>query len=160
MATGVYRISDFNPALGYRFWVEIDGMAEALFTECEGLKLEREVVEYKEGGNNGFIHKLPGRIKQDNIRLRRGVVYSPALWSWFKYGILTGKTQRKHISILVGDSSKKIVQRWDVLSAWPVKYEGPELKVDSVQSALELIEIAHHGLVLQTEATGETMGAH
>lgn len=158
MPSGVFRISNFDPALSYRFTVEMDGIQEALFTECEGLKLEREVIEYKEGGTNGYIHKFPGRIKQENIRLRRGVVFSPALWEWFKFGILTGRTKRRNLSIIVGDSAKKVVQRWDVLSAWPVKYEGPELKVDSVQAALELIELAHHGLNLQAEATEGPMG--
>ena len=46
-----------------RFYVEIDGMAQAVFTEVSGLQLEMEVMEYQEGGNNDFVHRLPGRTK-------------------------------------------------------------------------------------------------
>jgi phage tail-like protein len=159
MTTGVFRITDFNPALSYKFTLEMEGIAEGLFTECEGLKLEREVVEQKEGGNNTFIHKFPGRIKQENVRLRRGLTASPKLWNWFNSGVVVGRAVRKNISIIVGDSAGKVIQRWDVLSAWPVRYEGPELKVDSVQASLELIELAHHGLVLQNQASGQPMGS-
>jgi phage tail-like protein len=158
MPSGAFRLVNFDPALSYKFTVEMDGIAEATFTECEGLKLEREVIEYKEGGTNNFIYKFPGRIKQENIRLRRGVVYSSAFWDWFTYGIRSGKTDRRNLSILVGDPSNKIVQRWDVISAWPVRYEGPELKADSIQAALELIELAHHGIILQKEDTEKPLG--
>jgi phage tail-like protein len=159
MPSGAFRLVDFDPALSYKFSVEIDGVIEGQFTECEGLKLEREVIEYKEGGANMFIYKFPGRIKQENIRLRRGVTYSHYFWDWFIKGTLLGRVKRKNISIIVGDASNTVVQRWDLLNAWPVKYEGPELKVDSVQAALELIELAHHGLVLQKEAAMQPMGA-
>jgi len=158
MPTGAYRIVTFDPALSYKFTVEMEGLAQATFTECEGLKLEREVVEYKEGGTNDFIHKFPGRVKQENIRLRRGVIYSTEMWDWFIKGIRYGKVSRKNLSIIVGDASHTIVQRWDVISAWPVRYEGPELKVDSVQAALELIEIAHHGITLQKADSNRPMG--
>ena len=156
---GAFRIVNFNPALSWRFTVEIEGITEALFAECEGLKLEREVEDVKEGGNNLFIYKLPGRVKQENIRLRRGVTYSHKLWEWFIQGTYMGTVQRKNISIIVGDATQKIVQRWDVLDAWPVRYEGPELKVDSVQAALEMIELAHHGINLQKEDTEKPMGS-
>ena len=158
MAGGAFRIVNFDPALSYKFAVEIEGIVEGLFTECEGLKLEREVVEHKEGGNNLFIYKFPGRLKQENIRLRRGVTYSHKLWEWFIKGVLMGTVDRKHVSIIVGDAANKVVQRWDVLEAWPVKYEGPELKTDSIQAALELIELAHHGIILQKEDTENPMG--
>ncbi len=159
MPSGAFRIvKNFDPALSYKFHVEIEGVIEGQFTECEGLKLEREVIEYKEGGSNLYIHKFPGRIKQENIRLRRGVTYSHNLWDWFVQGALLGTVDRKNISIIVGDASNKIVQRWDLLNAWPVRYEGPELKADSIQAALELVELAHHGLVLQKEDTENPMG--
>lgn len=151
MASGAMRIVNFDPALSYKFSVEMEGILVGLFTECEGLAMEREVFEIKEGGTNDFIYKLPGRAKQTNIRLRRGVTFSHDLWDWFQNGLRAGKVKRVNLSILVGDVSGLQVQHWDVISAWPVKYEGPELKADSIQAALELLEIAHHGVILTKE---------
>lgn len=158
MASGAFRIVEFDPALSYKFVVELDGVVEGWFSECEGLKLERKVVEYKEGGTNNFVYKFPGRVEQQNIRLRRGVTFSPKLWDWFNVGVLTGKASRKNLSIIVADSGNRVVQRWDVLSAFPVRYEGPELKVDSVQAALEALELAHHGIRLQKEDAKQPLG--
>ncbi len=161
MASGLFVPSSIlnNPSFSFKFAVEMKGVTQAIFTECEGLRLERDVVEQKEGGTNNYVHKFPGRIKTENIRLRRAVMFSPDIWDWFNYGVVLGRTMRTHLTITVlgpadkdpNNPQQKIEdnvpkQVWDVLDAWPVKYEGPELKVDSVQAAVEMIEIAHHGL--------------
>ena len=31
-----------------------------MFTRCSGLELQVDVLEYAEGGNNEFVHQLPG----------------------------------------------------------------------------------------------------
>lgn len=148
MASGYFRTTSIlnDAAVAWKFLVELDGVEVGLFTECEGLKLERDVVDQKEGGNNDFIHKFPGRIKQDNIRLRRAIMFAPELWTWFNTGVVMGRASRRHVTIHVQGPDGLDMQVWDVINAWPVKYEGPELKVDSVQAAAELIEMAHHGL--------------
>src|SRR4029079_8650692 len=62
-----------------RFYVMIDGTAQAIFTEVSGLQIETEVQEYAEGGNNGFVHRLPGRTRVGNITLKRGITGSEQL---------------------------------------------------------------------------------
>ena len=37
------------------------------------------MLEYPEGGINTFVHRLPTRIKQGNITLKRGVTSEKAL---------------------------------------------------------------------------------
>jgi phage tail-like protein len=61
-------------------------------------------------------------------------------------GILTGKVKRQHVTIHVMNAEKKTVQRWELFDAWPVKYEGPEMKAEQAVAALEMLELAHHGL--------------
>ena len=43
-----------------RFYVMIDDKAQGVFTEVSGLQVEVDVMEYQEGGNNSFVHRLPG----------------------------------------------------------------------------------------------------
>jgi phage tail-like protein len=38
--------------LGLRFWIQIEGVEIAGFSECSGLTIETEVFEYSEGGQN------------------------------------------------------------------------------------------------------------
>ena len=67
----------------YRFYVEIAGVPQAVFTEVSGLQIETEITEYEEGGNNDFVHRLPGRTKIGNITLKRGMTSSNELLQWF-----------------------------------------------------------------------------
>ena len=150
-----FRLIPTDPLLNYRFHVEIQGIITAVLTECDGLSHEREVVPYKEGGTNDFIYQFPGRITQGKVRLRRGLGFDDALWNWFRVGLLTAKVKRTHVSINVMNAAKVKVQQWDLLSAWPVKYEGPEFKSEQAVAALEMLEIAHHGLKFTATAEPE-----
>ena len=62
------------PYQTFNFAVEIEGLLVGGFTEVSGLESEVEVEEYREGGVNGFVHKLPVRTK---FALRRTRHASP-----------------------------------------------------------------------------------
>lgn len=127
----------------YRFWVEIDGITEAAFSECGGLQAETEVFEWQEGGVNHYTHRLPGRTKYSNITLKRGIA-TTALWEWYS-GNIGGTIKRRTLAIvLCGYAGAKEV-RWNVTDALPVKWSGPTLKADANETAVEVIELAHHG---------------
>lgn len=131
-----------------KFWVEIDGIAQAFFTECSGLSAETEVFEYAEGGLNDFVHKLPVRTRYSNVTVKRGWVETDELWQWFSQ-CAAGQLQTKSVSIILyenkGQSQAQPKARWDLIQAYPVKWQGPEFNVDSTTVAVEAIELAHNG---------------
>ncbi len=141
------------PAQAFRFYVEISGIVTAEFTECSGLDMTREVKEYQEGGTNDFVYKLPGRTSYSNITLRRGITYTRELWDWYMAGLYDGKVKRINFSIILGNGELKKVKQWDVFEAFPVKWSGADLSTETLQVALETIEIAHHGINLSAEET-------
>ena len=55
------------------FLVEVDGLEIGRFTEVSGLQVEVGVETVAEGGQNGFVHKLPSRMTWPNLVLRRGL---------------------------------------------------------------------------------------
>lgn len=141
-----------DPGLAYKYYIGIEGVLVAEFMECSGLSAEREIKSYEEGGVNDFVHQLPGRMKYTNIVLKRGLTYSRELWRWFSTGLYDAKVLRVNLSIVLGNAEGLKVKHWDVISAFPVKYTGPDLKSDSAEAAFETIELAHHGLNLSTES--------
>ena len=147
----------FDPAPSFKFYVELEGIIVGEFTECSGLTMQRKFEEYREGGVNDYVHKLPGRTEYSNITLKRGITYSQALWDWYLEGLYDGKVRRINLSIILGNSEGKKVKQWDVLDAYPVKWTGPRLNTGSRDVAIEEIEIVHHGLSLSTEV-GTSMG--
>ena len=129
-----------------RFYVKVDGMATAVFTEMSGLQVETVVTEYEEGGNNGFVHRLPGRTKVGNLTLKRGIVASNEFFKWYTE-ILQGKLKYRHVDVVVYDSAGKELAKWSFANAFPVKWVGPQLAADGKNAAIETLELAHEGLI-------------
>jgi phage tail-like protein len=71
------------------------------FSECSGLEATVEVIDYKEGGVNDYVHKFPTRASFANITLKHGVIYLyDDLWSWH-YDFVQGKGKRKDGTIIL-----------------------------------------------------------
>jgi phage tail-like protein len=146
-----------RPFTAFHYYVEIQSVTEAVFSECTGLQVETEVYEYKEGGHNTHVHRLPGRAKAGNITLKRGIArpttqasgpWDGVLWKWYCQ-ILQGQIVRHNFSILLIDpGAGQEVARWNVYDAYPIKWIGPTLKSSDNAAAIETLELAHRGLQL------------
>lgn len=135
-----------DPARNFNFLVEIDNIAEGSFMECTGLDATTEVIEYREGGDNTSVRKLPGKTSYSDITLKRGLTASRVLWEW-RAEIIAGTVKRKSGSIVLFDVSNKVeVARWNFIAAWPTKWEGPHLDARAKDVAIETLIIAHEGL--------------
>src|SRR5215210_1638887 len=76
------RVSD--PAVAYMFKVEIDGHELGLWNSFEGLGWETSIETREEGGNNFFVHQLPGRLKYTNVKIARPLGTDSSLVAdWF-----------------------------------------------------------------------------
>lgn len=137
--------SRIDPLTTRKFYVEISNIAAAVFSEVSGLDAEVEVQEYPEGGQNDFVHKLPGRMKFTNVTLRRGMTNSLDFWDWFN-SARTGKVDRQQIGIVLFDESGAERRRWTLERAYPVKWVGPGLKSEDNSVVIESLELAHEGL--------------
>lgn len=137
-----------DPYLGAHFFVEIEGVDQGGFTECTGLQAEVEVTDYQEGGNNGFVHKLPGRTKFANVVLKHGMIASTDLWDWFQ-DVSRGDFERKDVSVVLYNSEQEEVRRWNLRQAFPSKWVGPAFNATNAAVAIESLELAHHGFEVE-----------
>ena len=124
----------------FRFVIDIDGSAQAAFTECTLPVIEWEVEEVKEGGLNTFTHQLPGRRKGAKITLKNGVG-SEALFSWY-VETMGEKFARKSITVALMDVKRAKVMSWHLSAAYPVKWTGPQLKTSDNTVAIQTLELA------------------
>jgi phage tail-like protein len=132
-------------ALGLRFAVTIDGLLLGDWTKCDGLSIEYDVTEYREGGENGFVHRLAGRAKYTNIKLTRPIDASSAEVAVWVASVST-KLIRQTAQIRVMDAAGNTVVAWNLVGVYPVRWTGPTLDVGGNQVAYETLELAHHGL--------------
>lgn len=135
-----------RPYPSNRFYLEIDGTVRALFVEVSGLQVETDVLEYAEGGNNGFVHRLPGRTRIGNLTLKRGMVVDSEMFTWYMDIAAGRKINRRNVSLIVYDIDAKELQRWNFFAAYPVRWVGPQLSATSTTNAVETIELAHAGM--------------
>ncbi|TMD62973.1 MAG: phage tail protein [Chloroflexi bacterium] len=135
-------MSDHPTGQSLRFRVKLDGGADlGNWSKCDGLAVEYEIVEYKEGGENAYIHRIPGRAKYQNIKLTRPLNQdTKKVTAWIASLRVAVERQTAEISAL--DSEGKAIATWN-----PVKWNGPSLDVGNNQVATESLELAHNGFL-------------
>jgi phage tail-like protein len=136
-----------DPVTSHRFDVTIDGEHLGMFTGCQGLSASIEMVEYREGGQNGFTYRLPGRISFTPIVLTRAIeTVTGSLAGWFtawqgKGG--GGKTG----AITAYNGLMLQIAQWNLLDVYPSRWTGPTFGIDSTTAVTEQLEIVHHGFM-------------
>ena len=134
------------PLVGFHFAVDIQGVIKGYFTECSGLGSEHEVIEHKIVTEQGqeVVKKIPGRLKWEDITLKRGITSSMDIWDWRKQ-VEDGEVEgaRRDGSIIMFDQQLTEVARWNFERAWPLKVSGPSPKADSNEIGIEEMIITH-----------------
>jgi len=140
-------MADSPDAQSLRFRVKIDGQGDlGNWSKCDGLSVEYEVFEYKEGGENAFVHRIPGRAKYQNVKLTRPVNKdSKKVANWMAKLKIEVKRQTAEISAL--DTQGNPIATWNLEGVFPVKWNGPSLDVGANSVAMETLELAHNGFL-------------
>jgi len=147
------------PYLTFNFAVEIEGLLVGGFTEVTGLESVIEVEEYREGGVNGFVHKLPGKTSYANLTLRHGLTSLGTLWDWY-HQTTEGAISRRNGTIMLLDARQVPVMWWNFRNALPVRWTGPTFNAASDEVGVEELELAHEGFTtpLLSQALGLAQG--
>jgi phage tail-like protein len=148
---GINDSFDAQRVTAATFLVEVDGVEIGHFMEVSGLEVTVGVEEIQEGGENSFVHKLPGRMTWPNLVLKRGITQNDALIKWLnkssgeQFAANGNKLTRSTAAItLIGPNGTRL-RAWNFDGAFPVKWTGPSFAVSSDDMAVEELEIAHHG---------------
>ncbi len=141
------RSASEDPFLAFNFLVEMTGLAIGGFSEVTGLQVEVQVEDYREGGVNGFVHKMAGAVNYpSNLVLKRGLMGFDPWWAWSE-GVNQGVILRQYISVVLLDTGGNEKRRWIFKNAYPVRWSGPELKADTNAVAFESLELVHQGMI-------------
>lgn len=143
-----------------RFVFEVDGVEIGVFSEVEGLRVTVVTEDLVEGGQNGFVHKLPGRMSWPNLIFRRGLTQSDNLFDWLAKSSGEGfagnqnKVTRVTGAVTALDLSGTRLRAWEFQDVFPVRWKGPEFRVEASTALEEELEVAHHGFRAKTQGGG------
>lgn len=145
-----------DPYQGFNFMVEVEGILTGGFSECTGLGVETEYFDFREGGQNGFVHRLAGPTKYPALILKHGLTQIDGLWNWHQ-AVTQGTVNRKNGTIYLLDKQRIPVMYWNFKDAYPVKWTGPDLRANDANVAIESVELTHRGLSRPT--LGSVLGS-
>ena len=138
-----------QPLSLYHFQVQWGGTRTS-FREISGLDIEIETTSFREGSSpSDSERKMPGLRKFGNITLKRGLVKGDnEFFDWINTKG-NGGMERRDISISLLDEQHQPVVIWKIKNAFPVKYQGPALKADNSEVAVESLELTHEGMEVE-----------
>jgi phage tail-like protein len=141
-----------DSSVGHSFGLEFDGITIKAITEVAGLKMEQDVIEYKENTPDGKyqIRRLPGRPKAPDVTLTRGLTKDNSFEKWIansRFGKMTNV--RKGGSIIVFDFEGKEVKRYKLTNAWPKSLEVGTLKAGDTSYLSEKLVLTCESIDVQ-----------
>ncbi len=148
-----------DPAVSIAYRVTIDGFIPlGIWTKIEGLGFEYQVTEYREGGVNGYTHKILGPCKYTNIRLSRPVdSTSQLLMLWLQSNLIAVLPQTMAITAMTAGGEE--ITTWNLAGVVPVKWSGPSLDVMSNNVATETLEVMYQEIIGLGSLGGMLAGA-
>ena len=135
-----------DPAVAYMFKVKIDGQELGLWNSFEGLAMETTIETREEGGNNQFVHQLPGRLKYSNVKISRPIGPDSSRVAEWLSGMAGGVRRTTAVITALGPDNKELVS-WSLDGVVPVKWTGPSFHVETLKVAVETLEMAYHGFL-------------
>lgn len=145
-----------DPFVNFRFRVDVEGLTAMIaFSEVTIPDSSTEAVDYRNGTDPNYKRKLSGLNNSGNITLKRGMTINLDLYNWRRQVELNGAlNNRKNISIALLDevgsganTPSTIIAQWNIVEAWPTKYESSGLNALSNEVVIETLELVHEGIV-------------
>lgn len=137
-----------GPRRATRFIVEIDDTIDAGFSHCRLPSSSTDIVEYREGNEGTTPRKLTGLNRFGPLVLKEGVTTdSIAIFEWHQM-VMEGDVDgaRRDIAVRLLDQEGEPAERWELVCAWPPRYEGPILNANRSAVAIETLEIVCEGI--------------
>lgn len=150
MAAGLFTN---DPIIAQNFFLEIDGAVITSLMSVSGLDIELTVSTSKQSGSGGIqeqVKSLATSSAAPEITLTRiAPLDSPSdkMWMWFNEIRGTGLVAtdraggRKNGSIVLYDTSRAEVARFNFFKSWPSKISTDQLSVDSTEVVKETITL-------------------
>ncbi|GGE72523.1 phage tail protein [Massilia psychrophila] len=120
---------------------------DASFQEVSGLGSEMAFEEFREGGENRFIHRLPTGVKHVPLELKRGVgSVESALVRWCRAaldGDGLARIQTLPLAVYLMNAYKVPIRAWQFADAFPIKWEFDAFNSTKNEVAIEKIVLSY-----------------
>lgn len=140
-----------NPIRGFRFTCSFQGLGTTSFKTVQGFSADVDTSEYREGGFGRLTkRKLPGLVNYGELTLEKGLYSNPLLYNYFQSFLEGGTFTPVNATITVFDNAGEATASWQVINAWPFKYESGGLDSTNSDVLIETLGLQHEGILRDT----------
>jgi phage tail-like protein len=141
-------LPELDSSVGHSFGLEFDGVVIKQITEVSGLKIDQDVVEFKQDNDSGklIVKKLPGRPKAGEVTLTRGLTHDSSFEDWIRdsrFGKLPDA--RKGGAIIVFDYEGAAIKRYKLINARLMALGRGNRKAGDTNILTEKLILTHEG---------------
>lgn len=139
-------MANYYPPASFHFKVIFnlsESEADNRFQEVSGLNAEVSTEEVKEGGLNGYAHKLPVQGKFPNLVLKRGMVMDSNIINWVQDAVESFTFSPTQILVHLLDEEHNSIRAWEFDGAYPIKLSISDLKAEENAFVVETLELAY-----------------
>jgi phage tail-like protein len=140
---------DLNyPPVGFHFAVVFELFPQTpndfRFQEVQGLSVEVETEEFKEGGENRFVHKLPTRTKYQELVLKRGMFVGSGIILWCRNAIENFDFQPTNLTVTLLNEDHIPIAAWYIVNAYPTSWSITDLNAMESKVVVESIKLRYN----------------
>ncbi len=139
-------MTDYYPPWGFYYKVVFDFSPlkdDMRFQSVSGLSVEYDMEEFKEGGNNHYTHKLPGRTKYGDLVLKRGMVVGSGLYIWCKAAFDLRIFKPAQVSVILMNEKGEPLRTWNIAHAIPKKWSVSDFNASENAVVIESLELTY-----------------
>ncbi len=125
----------------HNFQIKIDDMdvINTEFVSVSGVVSESEEIEFMHG-TDPYVRKSAGRVTYEPVVLERVYKGVDDFYGW-RLEVENGNIERKNVTISMMDAKFDAVRAMLLESAWPSKWEMPDMDAASSGPAIERITL-------------------
>ncbi len=135
------------PLTGFHFLVTFELFPQVpndlRFQEVTGLTVDVNLETYNEGGENRFVHRLPGRNKYADLVLKRGMGLVSGLTAWCLDALENYNYSPVNLLVSLLDENHLPVSSWYVVNAIPIKYDLSPFNAEQSQVVIETLTLRY-----------------
>ncbi len=136
----------YYPPVGFHFSVEFVNIGndnDVRFQSVSGLNVEYDTESFKEGGENRFEHKLPGRTKYPDLALKRGMLTDSEVIAWLLDALQNRDIKPVQINVSLLNEEHEPLKTWMVFRAWPRKWQVSDFNAQENSVVVETLELSY-----------------
>ncbi len=166
MAEFSVNATRFDPYKNFKFLVKWDGKTVAGVSKISALKVTREVIDHRSGGDPSTVRHSPGQSKYEPITLERGVTHDLEFEKWsnkvWNLGSGLGsevslKDFRKDIRIELLNESGQVAKAWNCFRCWVSEFTSlGELDANGNAVVIESLVLQNEGWERDYDTTEPT----